>query len=322
MMVMLVILSVLNSSSLPSHWKDLNRQSIRIANSELRYIGRDLISSDGKFLYSLDSRMDLETGVSRKYVAEVREERTRSVTHRTMRVVWMDGKSPISRWRPVAISQLFYGKQGEIGCVIAFDDLESGYFVGEIGRTEVESPLRFEAIKRLGLSWWFPVKSSEASLRSSSIQAPAIYDGLTQSAISIPKALTMASGIPNGIVPQHKLAYFQSTVEASKSDFGFGVFEYGKGPNSITRLPKLREEPFCFYAQSTPHVLADGSFCLSFIRGNRHNQNEYGTAIYKRGARDWVYYEGLEVCGTSSNGKFVAYSNFPWRDIKLARISD
>ena len=319
MLILLGILAGVQVRGLPNHWNALNLNALKQVDSDIRYYGRGLVSADSKYLYTPESCTEISTGKSRRFVAQV------SITNehvaRKVRLVWGKEKPATGRWKVVPINSLFYGTGDEIGCMVTIGPNTVTPFLGIIGKSVIDLPTSYQTIKRPGLSWWIPIVSSPTQLIRWPFPAPALLDGSNGKVLPLPKNLLTANGVPNGLVSSRKIAYYQNPTFQSKNEFGFGYLDFQSSTIRLNSLPILWDEPQCFFAQSTPHVLADGTFCLSFIRGNRHNRDEYGTAIFDPRTKTWSYFEGLEVCATSFDGRLVAFARYPWHAVRVARVS-
>ena len=233
-------------------------------------------------------------------------------------------------WDSSTIESFFYAK----GDVIGFATPEratprnspSSHYFGKIEGPPMLRDPNLRSFLKEGITWYHQTNdlgSDGLTWNDKNRRMPLFLHGIKPEMVELPTKLDWAVPIRSGVLWDRKFGYVlwnERLIGARdffKVTFATKRIKISRVPSSGHDLP-----PASTYL---PVILYDGSICIPLNGGyatNRPAQMKYmhGTGIYDPKVGKWKYYDGLVVWGTSHDNHLVAFSEYPWKTVQVARV--
>ena len=287
-----------------------------------------MVGLDGDYLYTPTARIDLKTGKAKSFWVYRRIVHRGNSDEALIFVSWRHLSGDVEE---STVESFFYADGEEIGVKIPTRS-RSGvkpafYFLGKIDSAPKFPSPNLSGFLRKSLSWYYPTSFiyGEGLIWSGTKTLnPAFLHGTKPDVIVLPRNMADAIPITSGIIWDRKVGFVLWGGGSSDNLQQYYSVNFSSKQLKLTRLrsPRLDLTKASGYF---PFVLEDESIGVPLHGAyppNRPAEMKYmhGTGIYDPKVGKWKYYDGLVVWGTSHDNHLVAFSEYPWKTIQVARV--
>jgi len=314
--ILLALVAKLALGGLPPGWKVVAQPFPLPTDLQPWMSGYCKVDSTGRFFYTRDHQIDVRTGRSREYGVFMAFREPGRVQE--FQLCWMD-QAP-KGWELSGFRYIFYAKGETLGGMIPESSIgglrRGGTLFSAIGGGPHQYDEGLLPFLQSGVAWKVPyygIPHSEMFAGS----GPAILCGNPPVRVPLPKSAEFAVPLPNGILWDKKVAYVIWQGKWSVMDFHGKHVTY-RGLTSDGWVAKGAPT-------EVPNVLVDGTICVTLNASNikvrpKGMTSDIGTEIWVPSKRRWSYFDGILLWGTSHDGRFVAFSMYPEKQIRIATV--
>ena len=319
-------------AQVPSTWYSIGKPLAVPARDQLVGAVPFIIDDTGRYLYSHDCRWDLKTGRAKAYGLFTAPDPAK--TQRNYRLAWNENRPPnisgqgfrgLTSWEEGGFDDWIYCRGKTLGLYIGASIINgqpSIYFAGKIGGTIWPGKAPLPPRMWLGVPKLMtdPPTPTYARLKP---DYKLVYAGRTLR-IRAPRwqgeQLWLAPEmlIQGGTYMKQGWMYLDYESNPCRSVcrlvFGSGAPRIEKVSDLLVSSPVHRRTYF---------ALCDGRLIRSDWRGHfdqADGRSAGETSVYSPSPKRWRSYPGVWVRAGSLNGKFVAYSVYPWNHIQVAKV--
>ena len=323
----IVLLSALTISNLPSSWHIQTKQLSVPDSLTPGHASTCIVDVTCHFVYTPEARIDVRTGEIKRFWIYDRRPDDNDPISLAVVTSWHPMDRP---WDVSTIENFFYAKGDEIGLNTPMRMTPRRSppcnYMGKIGGPAVTRDRKLKTYLRDGITWLYPTSpfiKDQLDWSGRRSKGKLLLYGKKPEVIALPKTLEYAIPITCGIIWGRKVGYILSNDSTAGApefyylDFSDKHLKVIPIPSSGNALPSA--------GTYFPIVLNDESICVPLHGGYARYRPammkyRYGTGIYNPTTRKWKYYDGLVVWGTSHDNHLVAFSEYPWKTIQVARV--